>query len=530
MSGYSGVIRVRFIGNVTNTSLCDVAIDNFAVVDGKNAADFEITSESMDACAVFELENKTAIPMTASQWSLPGTPGVDYEFINGTTDRSKVANVRFFDAGQKTIHLLATTQCGRSAQTQTINVTPGVAKLDFDVSADQGTAWCTIFELRDMSPLATTDWTWGIRRQDGSTAREGVDYGYMMGDRRANEVDVMFYKPGLYDIEFYANAGCDSSKTIVIKQVQINPEDPGPTTTDDNLSGPGVATLTATGNIPNSDIFWYDKERNGTQVGMGNTFNPAVNTTTTFWARELLNIQDDIFTNTANNGLTSTAGNYLDVKNESPNVVKITSIDFNIRTTVSESVELWVYQGRFRDAAAFGNPSAWTQILNTTVTAAGYNNYTPVSLPQPFEMQPNTFYAFYWYSTGGVGYISGSSEGSVYATDGILSIHEGMGVVSGFPTSGNSPRVFSGRIHYEIGGCETAPSPATAYVGNVPPLSILPANGNDRRSADWSVVEGPWTHYYDNNGTPGNIADDYACSHSALAVRTSVQLVMEPLT
>ncbi|MEZ4687644.1 MAG: hypothetical protein R3B47_16745 [Bacteroidia bacterium] len=99
-----------------------------------------------------------------------------------------------------------------------------------------------------MSPLAMTDWTWGIRRQDGSTAREESIMA-MMGDRRANEVDVMFYKPGLYD-RFYANAGCDSNKTVVIQKVQINPEDPGPTTTDDNLSGPGVATLTATGNIP----------------------------------------------------------------------------------------------------------------------------------------------------------------------------------------------------------------------------------------------------------------------------------------
>jgi hypothetical protein len=28
-------------------------------------------------------------------------------------------------------------------------------------------------------------------------------------------------------------------------------------------------------------------------------------------------------------------------------------------------------------------------------------------------------------------------------------------------------------------------------------------------TADWSVVEGPWTHYYANNGTPNTIADDY---------------------
>ncbi|MEZ4687643.1 MAG: hypothetical protein R3B47_16740 [Bacteroidia bacterium] len=197
------------------------------------------------------------------------------------------------------------------------------------------------------------------------------------------------------------------------------------------------------------------------------------------------------------------------MKNESPNVVSITSIDFNIRTTTNESVTLWVYQGRYRDPAAFGNQSAWTRIMNTTVRANGYNNLTPVTLPQPFDLQPNTFYAFYWYSSGGVGYITGSNPEGLYRTDGILNIYEGMGVVSGFPTSGNRPRVFSGRIHYEIGGCQTEPAPATAWVGNVPPLSILPANGNDRRSADWSVVEGPWTHYYDNNGTPGNIADDY---------------------
>jgi hypothetical protein len=37
----------------------------------------------------------------------------------------------------------------------------------------------------------------------------------------------------------------------------------------------------------------------------------------------------------------------------------------------------------------------------------------------------------------------------------------------------------------------------------------VPSRGSKRLKADWSVVEGPWTHFYDNNGTPNTIADDY---------------------
>ena len=508
VSSYSGIIRVRFIGNSTTTSFCDVAVDNFAMVDGKFAADFEVNSSTTDACSVFELVNKTAIPTTAAQWSMPGTPGVDYEFVNGTTDRSRIANVRFFGAGQKTIHLLATTVCGRSSQTQTINVTPGIAKLDFDVSQTSGTAWCTIFEFRDESPLATTDWTWGVRKADGSTARIGVDYDFMLGDRRAHEVDLMFYKTGFFDVEFYANAGCDSSKTVVVKRIEILPEDPAPTTTDDNLSGPGIATLTATGQLAGSDIEWYDAERNGNLLFVGNTYNPAVNSTTTFWAREALDIQGSLLgTMAAGNGQ---SGNMWDVKNETGSVMKITDITVHLSGTGAANIEVFYKAGPF--AGFEQNASAWTQIANVGVTSNGSGNETPVPLAVQPDLLPGGVYAFYAISTSGssFSYTNGTSEGNVFATDGNLTMYEGIGVATPlFSTTRFSPRVWNGRMNYKIGGCPSEPAPATAYVGNVPPLSILPANGNDRRSADWSVVEGPWTHYYDNNGTPANIADDY---------------------
>ena len=509
VSKYSGTIRVRFIGNVTTNTLCDVAIDNFAMVDGKFAADFEINAETSDACTVFELVNKTAIPMTASQWSMPGTPGMDYEFVNGTTDRSLVANVRFFRPGQKTIHLLATTVCGRSSQTQTINVTPGVAKLELDVNQTSGTAWCTIFEFSDDSPLATTDWTWGVRKADGTTGRVGVDYGFVTGDRRAHEVDLMFYKTGYFDVEFYANAGCDSSKTVVVKRIEILPEDPAPTTTDDNLSGPGIATLTATGQQAGSTIEWFDKERNGTLLHSGSTFNPSVSRTTTFWAREALDIQGDLVSTMA--GGNGQSGNMWDVKNETGSVMKITDINVHIGTSSTQQIRIFYKVGTY--VGFEGNASAWTEIANMVVNSNGIGNETPVTLHTQPDLLPGGTYAFYAIlpSSTDIDYTNGTTEGAVQSTDGNLTIYQGIGVTAPeFSTSSRfAPRVWNGRMTYKIGGCPSEPAPATAYVGNVPPLSILPANGNDRRTADWSVVEGPWTHYYNNNGTPANIADDY---------------------
>ncbi|MEZ4686481.1 MAG: hypothetical protein R3B47_10565, partial [Bacteroidia bacterium] len=374
MSGYSGIIRIRFTGSVTTSSLCDIAIDNIAIVDGKFAADFEINSATTDACSIFELDNTTAIPTSASQWSMPGTPGVDYEFVNGTTDRSKKAQVRFFTAGQKTIYLLATSVCGRSSKTQTINVTPGVAKLNLEASQTSGTVWCTVFEFRDKSPLATNEWTWGVRKADGTTGRIGVDYGYVTGDRRAHEVDLMFYKTGFFDVEFYANAGCDSSKTVVVKRIEILPEDPAPTTTDDNLSGPGVATLTATGQLAGSDIEWYDAERNGNLLYIGNIFNPSVNSTTTFWAREALDIQGSLLgTMAAGNGQN---GNMWNVKNETGSVMKITEISLHLSSTGTSAIEIYYKAGSYVGSET--NSSVWTKIADISVNSNGSGNETPV--------------------------------------------------------------------------------------------------------------------------------------------------------
>jgi hypothetical protein len=539
LSGYSGTIRVRFLGRTGSSFTSDMAIDEFSVVDGSTAAQFTISSAASDACATYVLENTTSLPSTASQWLLQGTPGVDYEFVSGTNERSRIAEVRFMDPGQKSISLLVTTVCGRSFNTQTTMVDPGVAKFDFAVSSTRGYTNCDIFNFENTTPHPTSEWTWGVRKSDNTTGRVGVDYVWMNNsERRDEDVSIMFLKPGIYDVEFYANAGCDNGKAQVVKQLEVLSSDPGPVTTDDNLTAPGMAVLTATA-ARGTGIEWYDAPEGGNLVATGDTLRINVASTTSYYAQEtnlptaepLLLItetggpgqnDDQKFVELQNVG--GAAADYTGWRvalaswedGSGINDIDLTSYEIQgvinpgeilqIRALIEWPLPIewwqadpgWVMlldeNGVVQDFMIFNFSTAQLNTLNLTVPGTDWN-ITRGDVPWVGDPIDGDFWfrvrqgnsdnndASDWISEGNV---SGSSPGTGSQNA------QNPGLTVPFP-----------------GGCPSSRTAATAFVGGVPPLAIVPSKGQNRRTADWSVVEGPWTHYYDNNGTPNTIADDY---------------------
>ena len=73
---------------------------------------------------------------------------------------------------------------------------------------------------------------------------------------------------------------CSSDRVPVVAAVAS-----APTTTDDNLCGAGVASLSASGSGV-GNLVWWDAAVGGNQVNTGTTFNPNVGSTTTYYVEE----------------------------------------------------------------------------------------------------------------------------------------------------------------------------------------------------------------------------------------------------
>lgn len=82
---------------------------------------------------------------------------------------------------------------------------------------------------------------------------------------------------GAYTVTFTGQCGTYTSDPFNVTVIQTPA---APVAPDVQLAGPGVATLTATGN----NITWYDAPSGGNVVGSGSPWNtPALSATTSFW-------------------------------------------------------------------------------------------------------------------------------------------------------------------------------------------------------------------------------------------------------
>ena len=159
-----------------------------------------------------------------------------------------------------------------------------------------------------------------------------------------------------------------------------------------------------------------------------------------------------------NNGL---SGNYFDMSSTAN--VTITGFDVNVDAG-SRTIEVWTRSGSY-----MGNTSSsagWTQVGVVTVTGAGLDVPTVLPLDIGVHIPAGGTQAFGLFSNGGWNYTNGTAEGTLLATDGTISVFEGLG--AGGPFGGTiATRNFSGNVYYRPAGVTTFAGGVSTFNGNM---------------------------------------------------------------
>jgi len=120
---------------------------------------------------------------------------------------------------------------------------------------------------------------------------------------------------------------------------------------------------------------------------------------------------------------------------------------FSILNPTSVAADDFVIYTKTGDYVGFEtNPGAWSTVSNTNATPI--NDTITLSADLSLFMNTNETRSFYIRSvTNGMDYQDGTAEGSIYSQTAELEFYEGKGIGGEFGST-NSPRIFSGIIHY----------------------------------------------------------------------------------
>lgn len=144
--------------------------------------------------------------------------------------------------------------------------------------------------------------------------------------------------------------------------------------------------------------------------------------------------------------------------------VTITGLEGHWSST-SVDVEVFFKTGSYIGSEQ--NASAWTSLGRTgTIPANGTGTPTLLPLSLGVTIPAGATYSFFVHShTGSINYTNGTTEGNIFVNDGNLSITEGIGTSSGTPfgTSRFSPRVWNGTLFYNLPG-QGGGNPTVTYL------------------------------------------------------------------
>lgn len=127
--------------------------------------------------------------------------------------------------------------------------------------------------------------------------------------------------------------------------------------------------------------------------------------------------------------------------------IRITGFQQAFFNTLANDMEIYFKTGSH---VGFENdPNAWTLIASQSgVVPDGANDLTPLIVPIDIPVDAGQTVSFYITSTNGtVAYTNGTAVGDVLATDGTVTILEGVG--KGYPFGAtNTPRNWNGALYY----------------------------------------------------------------------------------
>lgn len=147
----------------------------------------------------------------------------------------------------------------------------------------------------------------------------------------------------------------------------------------------------------------------------------------------------------SNNG---SGGNMFDINILRP-TLEILGFEVNVDPGTHD-VDIYYKTGTY--VGDMNNAAAWTYAGQVTVTSAGTDAPTTVTLPNSLVLNSGIHGIFLGISSSSWNYYNGNGTGTLEASNTDLEIYEGHGRGSSSFTSGSfSPRVFSGSIIYQAG-------------------------------------------------------------------------------
>lgn len=179
----------------------------------------------------------------------------------------------------------------RPIYTGTYSVTysaPGYQSQTISVSATNKVTTIQNVALTPNPPVAnfSADVTSGcnatIHFTDQSTVSAGATYLWDFGDGQTSTLQNpahTYTASGTYTVSLTVTSCAGNDTQTKTNYITITLPT-APTTTNDTLCGSGTAYLTATGT---GTLYWYDVASGGTPIDTGNTFQPNVSTTTTYY-------------------------------------------------------------------------------------------------------------------------------------------------------------------------------------------------------------------------------------------------------
>lgn len=323
---------------------------------------------------------------------------------------------------------------------------------------------------------------------DMSSAPAGSTFLWDFGDGYTSTLQNpthTYTSSGTYTVMLTVTSCSGSNTKTKSNYISITLPD-NPITTNDSLCGPGIAHLTASGT---GTLYWYDVASGGNQIATGNSYQPSVSSTTTFYVENHIDNASvyggDLRSNSGGGFLSSTTKHYLIF--DCFAACKLVSVEVNAQTQGTRTIELQNSSGVVLQSATVNIPAGISRItLNFNLpTANGLRLVGPASA----ALYRNNTGSVYPYNIGTYVTIVGNSA--------------------------NDLNYYYYFYNWEVKGpdCVSARVPVTAIVNTTPianagqdintcnttiNLNAIPSVGN----GSWFQVSGVGVISFDNPSSP----------------------------
>jgi hypothetical protein len=231
-----------------------------------------------------------------------------------------------------------------------------------------------------------------------------------------------------------------------------------------NCGDPGTDTLIATSSFTGAGFIWYDSAVGGNIISTSDTLyytatpgNPSTPSIDTFYVETTTGASSD----SANahpfvGGNGCGGGNMFDIDPKIDLDIEGFALNMGVTQGLSSPVSVYIKSGTYDGSQT--SSAAWTRVDTQTVTSAGPNNMTKVTLNTPIRVNANNitgiyifFEADYTNVTTNTTYTNKDMD--IIIGDGLCSLFGGV----------NTGRAWNGKVYYG-GGCQ---STRTMAIGEV---------------------------------------------------------------